>query len=153
MGLAGPGVGAAVLIALSAVIAPTAPTGLNASTALRGSSGLAVVSALVTAVPALIALIAASVLAPSGVVAASVPVPSGVVAVRGQRDLIVVSASRVQAQGAVMAIAAMDARSVASLGRDLAPIAMIERNGLSAMSGARVSHLLLRVQPARKLMI
>ena len=131
-----------VLIALSGVIAPIALTGLNAASGLRGSSGLAEVSALVAAVPALIALIAASVL-----------LPVVVAAVRGQSDLIVVSASRVQVQDAVILIAAMGVRSAAFLHRVLVLIDLIVRIGLSAMSGGRASHLLLRVPLAQKSMI
>ena len=131
-----------VLIALSGVIAPIALTGLNAASGLRGSSGLAEVSALVAAVPALIALIAANVL-----------LPVVVAAVRGQSDLIVVGASRVQVQDAVMVIAAMGARSAAFLHRVLVLIDLIVRIGLSAMSGGRASHLLLRVPLAQKSMI
>ncbi len=141
-GPAGQVVGVVDLIALSGVIAPIALTGLNAASGLRGSSGLAEVSALVAAVPALIALIAASVL-----------LPVVVAAVRGPSDLIVVSASRVQVQDAVIVIAAMGARSAAFLHRVLVLIDLIVRIGLSAMSGGRASHLLLRVPLAQKSMI
>ena len=141
-GPAGQVVGVVDLIALSGVIAPIALTGLNAASGLRGSSGLAEVSALVAAVPALIALIAASVL-----------LPVVVAAVRGQSDLIVVSASRVQVQDAVIVIAAMGARSAAFLHRVLVLIDLIVTIGLSAMSGGRASRLLLRVPLAQKSMI
>ena len=141
-GPAGQVAGVVVLIALSGVIAPIALTGLNAASGLRGSSGLAEVSALVAAVPALIALIAASVL-----------LPVVVAAVRGPSDLIVVSASRVQVQDAVIVIAAMGARSAAFLHRVLVLIDLIVTIGLSAMSGGRASHLLLRVPLAQKSMI
>lgn len=141
-GPAGQVVGVVDLIALSGVIAPIALTGLNAASGLRGSSGLAEVSALVAAVPALIALIAASVL-----------LPVVVAAVRGPSDLIVVSASRVQVQDAVIVIAAMGARSAAFLHRVLVLIDLIVTIGLSAMSGGRASRLLLRVPLAQKSMI
>ena len=144
-GPAGQVAGVVVLIALSGVIAPIALTGLNAASGLRGSSGLAEVSALVAAVPALIALIA--------LIAASVLLPVVVAAVRGQSDLIVVSASRVQVQDAVMVIAVMGGRSAAFLHRVLVLIDLIVRIGLSAMSGGRASHLLLRVPLAQKSMI